>query len=113
MLVLKSQRHLERVRVGRVDLTRHADPLERLGDGIDLELLRPRDLLDAHDHAHRARGGSGDGHIDRAPCRRSRSILSFGTFAADASSRTTSKRRSLPLPSTVYMRSAISTSMRG
>src|SRR5213593_4900311 len=113
VLVLESQRHLERVRVRRVDLARDADPLERLRHRIDLELLRPRDLFDAHDHAHRSCRGDVGRHIDRAPCRRSRSILSFGTLAAEASSRTTSKRRSLPLPSTVYIRSAISISMRG
>src|SRR3989442_1402623 len=111
--VLQLQRHLEGVRIRRVNLAWHPDPLERLRDRVHLELLRPGHLFDADDNPPRSLRGPAGRHIDRAPCRRSRSILSFGTPADAASSKTTSTSRSFPAPSTVYMRSAISISMRG
>src|SRR5207247_9836146 len=110
---LQRERDVKRVRIRRVDLTRHANALEGLGDRIDLELLRFRDLLDAHEDSQRAFVRSRGAHIDRAPCRRSRRSFHFATSAAPASRKTRSARRSFPLPSTVYRRSAISSNIRG
>src|SRR3972149_10176106 len=45
------ERHLEGVPVRRVDLARHADPLQRVRDRVALQLLGLRDLLDADDAA--------------------------------------------------------------
>src|SRR5207253_2689390 len=82
--VLQREGDLQGIRVRRVDLARHADPFQRLRDRIDLEFLGLRNLLDAHDDAHRAHPRRRATHIDRAPCNRSRSIFSFGTSAEAA-----------------------------
>ena len=113
MPVLQCEGDLQGVRIGRIDLARHTDALEGLRDRVDLELLRFWHLLDAHEDAQRARVRIRGAHIDRAPCRRSRRSFHFGTSAAPASRKTMSARRSFPLPSTVYKRSAISSNIRG